>query len=154
MQKPEFAARAKAMVEAREQGLTHREIAARHGISRGRTAQILYKEARKKEWEERREKWEKAREEREKVAPEPVPVEEPPEPVGIDEVEMSARTYNCLKNSNILTFEELARVTEAELLRTPNFGRKSFYELREIVRQLKLPPIGSECRPERKEDNP
>jgi hypothetical protein len=55
----------------------------------------------------------------------------------VDELELSVRTANCLKNEGIVYIGELVQKTEAEMLRTPNFGRKSLNELKEV-----LSPIG------------
>ena len=46
---------------------------------------------------------------------------------------MSVRSYNCLKNANIQTIGDLVQKTEAEMLRTKNFGRKSLNEIKEIL---------------------
>lgn len=54
----------------------------------------------------------------------------------VEEMELSIKTYNCLKNANIRTIEELVRKTEAELLKTKNFGRKSLNEVKEILASL------------------
>ena len=51
----------------------------------------------------------------------------------IEELELSVRSMNCLKNDNIIYIGDLVQKTEAEMLRTPNFGRKSLIELREIL---------------------
>ncbi len=51
----------------------------------------------------------------------------------VDELELSVRSYNCLKNANIQTIADLVQKTEAEMLRTKNFGRKSLNEIREIL---------------------
>ena len=56
----------------------------------------------------------------------------------VDELELSVRSMNCLKNDNIIYVEELVQKTESELLRTPNFGRKSLNELREALKMLGL----------------
>jgi len=79
-------------------------------------------------------------------------VEEPePEPVdralnrmneilnrSVEELELSVRSYNCLKNANIQTIGDLVQKTEAEMLRTKNFGRKSLNEIKEILSGLGL----------------
>ena len=54
----------------------------------------------------------------------------------VDELELSVRSMNCLKNDNIIYVEELVQKTESELLRTPNFGRKSLNELTEALKML------------------
>jgi len=51
----------------------------------------------------------------------------------VDELELSVRSYNCLKNANIQTVADLVQKTEAEMLRTKNFGRKSLNEIKEIL---------------------
>ena len=51
---------------------------------------------------------------------------------------MSVRSYNCLKNANIQTIGDLVQKTEAEMLRTKNFGRKSLNEIKEILSGLGL----------------
>ena len=56
----------------------------------------------------------------------------------VEELELSVRSYNCLKNANIRTIRELVQKTEAEMLRTKNFGRKSLNEIKEILQQMGL----------------
>jgi len=56
----------------------------------------------------------------------------------VEELELSVRSYNCLKNANIQTIGDLVQKTEAEMLRTKNFGRKSLNEIREILGGLGL----------------
>ena len=56
----------------------------------------------------------------------------------VEELELSVRSYNCLKNANIQTIGDLVVRTEAEMLRTKNFGRKSLNEIREILGTLNL----------------
>jgi Bacterial RNA polymerase, alpha chain C terminal domain len=56
----------------------------------------------------------------------------------VDEFELSVRTANCLKNDDIIYIGELVQKTEAEMLRTPNFGRGSLNEIREILVQMGL----------------
>ncbi len=51
----------------------------------------------------------------------------------VDELELSVRSYNCLKNVNIRTLADLVQKTEQEMLRTKNFGRKSLNEIKEII---------------------
>ena len=51
----------------------------------------------------------------------------------VEELELSVRSYNCLKNANIRTIRELVQKTEAEMLKTKNFGRKSLNEIKEIL---------------------
>jgi DNA-directed RNA polymerase subunit alpha len=51
----------------------------------------------------------------------------------VDEMELSVRSYNCLKNANIRTIGELVQKSEAEMLKTKNFGRKSLNEIKEIL---------------------
>ncbi|MFC1491800.1 DNA-directed RNA polymerase subunit alpha [Nitrospinota bacterium] len=70
----------------------------------------------------------------------------------VDELELSVRSYNCLKNARIRSLAELVQRSEAEMLKTRNFGRKSLNEIREILNgmgltfgmdfnQLKLTPL-------------
>jgi DNA-directed RNA polymerase subunit alpha len=54
----------------------------------------------------------------------------------VEELELSVRSYNCLKNANIATIGELIQKTEAEMLKTKNFGRKSLNEIKEILAQM------------------
>jgi DNA-directed RNA polymerase subunit alpha len=56
----------------------------------------------------------------------------------VDEMELSVRSYNCLKNANIGTIGELVQKTEAEMLKTKNFGRKSLNEIKEILGEMGL----------------
>src|SRR5512141_1488350 len=56
----------------------------------------------------------------------------------VEELELSVRSYNCLKNANIQTIGELVQKTEAEMLRTKNFGRKSLNEIKEILANMSL----------------
>ena len=56
----------------------------------------------------------------------------------VEELELSVRSYNCLKNANIQTIGELVQKTEAEMLRTKNFGRKSLNEIKEILSGMGL----------------
>ena len=56
----------------------------------------------------------------------------------VDELELSVRSYNCLKNASIRTIGELVQRTEAEMLKTKNFGRKSLDEIKEILSSMKL----------------
>jgi DNA-directed RNA polymerase subunit alpha len=56
----------------------------------------------------------------------------------VDELELSVRSYNCLKNANIQTIGELVQKTESEMLRTKNFGRKSLNEIKEILGTMGL----------------
>jgi len=56
----------------------------------------------------------------------------------VEELELSVRSYNCLKNANIQTIGDLVQKTEAEMLRTKNFGRKSLNEIKEILSSLSL----------------
>ena len=75
--------------------------------------------------------------------PEEQPEESTPEEVpvvtnehldkSVEELELSFRSYNCLKNADIRTIKELVQRTEPEMLRTKNFGRKSLNEIKEIL---------------------
>ena len=56
----------------------------------------------------------------------------------VEEMELSVRSYNCLKNANIQTLGDLIQKTESEMLRTKNFGRKSLNEIREILTSMNL----------------
>jgi len=56
----------------------------------------------------------------------------------VDELELSVRSMNCLKNDNIVYIGDLVQKTEAEMLRTPNFGRKSLNEIKEVLAQMGL----------------
>ena len=56
----------------------------------------------------------------------------------VEELELSVRSYNCLKNANIQTIGDLVQKTEAEMLRTKNFGRKSLNEIKEILGEFGL----------------
>ncbi|MGH9719929.1 MAG: DNA-directed RNA polymerase subunit alpha, partial [Bryobacteraceae bacterium] len=56
----------------------------------------------------------------------------------VEELELSVRSYNCLKNANIQTIGELVQRSEAEMLRTKNFGRKSLNEIKEILGTMSL----------------
>ncbi len=56
----------------------------------------------------------------------------------VEELELSVRSYNCLKNANIQTIGELVQKSEAEMLKTKNFGRKSLNEIKEILAQMGL----------------
>ena len=63
----------------------------------------------------------------------------------VDEMELSVRSYNCLKNANIRTIGELVQKTEADMLKTKNFGRKSLNEIKEILTEHGPEP-GDEAR--------
>jgi len=56
----------------------------------------------------------------------------------VDELELSVRSANCLKNDNIVYIGDLIQKTEAEMLRTPNFGRKSLNEIKEVLANMAL----------------
>lgn len=56
----------------------------------------------------------------------------------VDELELSVRSYNCLKNAEIRTIRELVQKSEAEMLKTKNFGRKSLNEIKEILSTMGL----------------
>ncbi|MDR0555656.1 MAG: DNA-directed RNA polymerase subunit alpha [Holosporaceae bacterium] len=63
----------------------------------------------------------------------------------VEDLELSVRSMNCLKNDNIVYIRDLVRKTEGEMLRTPNFGRKSLNEIKEVLSQMGLylgMPIG------------
>ena len=68
----------------------------------------------------------------------------------VEELELSVRSYNCLKNADIKTIGELVQKTEAEMLKTKNFGRKSLNELKEILAEMGLSfgmKLGEDGRP-------
>ena len=76
---------------------------------------------------------------------EPQPVEEEDEPPvnenlfrTVDELELSVRSANCLKNANIKYIGELVQRTESEMLKTKNFGRKSLNEIKEMLTEMGL----------------
>jgi len=56
----------------------------------------------------------------------------------VDELELSVRSANCLKNDNIIYIGDLVQRTESDMLRTPNFGRKSLNEIKEVLSQMAL----------------
>ena len=56
----------------------------------------------------------------------------------VDELELSVRSMNCLKNDNIVYIGDLVQKTEPEMLRTPNFGRKSLNEIKEVLNSMSL----------------
>jgi hypothetical protein len=73
----------------------------------------------------------------------------------VDELELSVRTANCLKNDNVVYIGDLVQKSEAEMLRTPNFGRKSLNEIKEVLAQMGL-HLGMEIPgwPPKKSKNP
>jgi DNA-directed RNA polymerase subunit alpha len=56
----------------------------------------------------------------------------------VDELELSVRASNCLKNAQIKTISELVQKTEHEMLKTKNFGRKSLNEIKEVLHSMGL----------------
>ena len=56
----------------------------------------------------------------------------------VDELELSVRSANCLKNDNIIYIGDLVQYSEAEMLRTPNFGRKSLNEIKDVLAGMGL----------------
>jgi len=56
----------------------------------------------------------------------------------IEELELSVRAYNCLKNANIKTLAELCSKTDTDMLKTKNFGRKSLEEIKKVLHELGL----------------
>ena len=56
----------------------------------------------------------------------------------VDELELSVRSMNCLKNDNIIYIGDLVQKSEGEMLRTPNFGRKSLNEIKEVLKMMSL----------------
>ena len=63
----------------------------------------------------------------------------------VEELELSVRSMNCLKNDNIIYIGDLVQKTEPEMLRTPNFGRKSLNEIKEVLNTMSL-YLGIEAR--------
>ncbi len=62
----------------------------------------------------------------------------------VDELELSVRSANCLKNDNIVYIGDLVRKTEHDMMRTPNFGRKSLNEIKEVLAGMGL-ELGMDC---------
>jgi DNA-directed RNA polymerase subunit alpha len=56
----------------------------------------------------------------------------------VDDLELSVRSQNCLKNDNIIYIGDLVIKTEGEMLKTPNFGRKSLNEIKELLSSMNL----------------
>jgi len=56
----------------------------------------------------------------------------------VDELELSVRSYNCLKNADIRTIRDLVQKTEPEMLKTKNFGKKSLMEIKEVLAEMGL----------------
>ncbi len=56
----------------------------------------------------------------------------------MDELELSVRSANCLKNDNIVYIGDLVQRSESDMLRTPNFGRKSLNEIKEVLEVMGL----------------
>lgn len=56
----------------------------------------------------------------------------------VEDLELSVRSMNCLRNDNIVYIGDLVKKTEGEMLRTPNFGRKSLNEIKEVLAQMGL----------------
>jgi DNA-directed RNA polymerase subunit alpha len=56
----------------------------------------------------------------------------------VDELELSVRSANCLKNDNIVYIGDLVQKSESDMLRTPNFGRKSLNEIKEVLTTMGL----------------
>ena len=56
----------------------------------------------------------------------------------VEELELSVRSANCLKNDNIIYIGDLVQKSESEMLRTPNFGRKSLNEIKEVLTNMGL----------------
>jgi DNA-directed RNA polymerase subunit alpha len=56
----------------------------------------------------------------------------------VDELELSVRSYNCLKNADIRTIGDLVTKSEVEMLKTKNFGRKSLNEIKDILAEMGL----------------
>lgn len=68
----------------------------------------------------------------------PIPAQNENLDRSVEELELSVRSYNCLKNANITTIRELVQKTEGEMLKTKNFGRKSLNEIKEILAAMGL----------------
>ena len=75
----------------------------------------------------------------------PASIADPPQPAfnehlekSVEELELSVRSYNCLRNAEIRTIRELVQKTEVEMLKTKNFGRKSLNEIKEILTSMGL----------------
>ena len=64
----------------------------------------------------------------------------------MDELELSVRSANCLKNAGIRTIRDLVQKSEKDMLETKNFGRKSLNEIRDILRPMGL-SLGMELEP-------
>jgi DNA-directed RNA polymerase subunit alpha len=64
----------------------------------------------------------------------------------VDELELSVRSANCLKNAGIRTIRDLVRRSERDMLETKNFGRKSLNEIRDILRPMGL-SLGMQLEP-------
>ena len=71
------------------------------------------------------------------IADEPTPLN-PNLFKSVDELELSVRSANCLQNANIRFIGELVQQTEAEMLKTKNFGRKSLNEIKELLTSMSL----------------
>ena len=82
--------------------------------------------------------FEEAAEVEEAVPEKPAPVYNENLDRSVDELELSVRSYNCLKNANITTIRELVQKSETEMLKTKNFGRKSLNEIKEILTVMGL----------------
>jgi len=68
----------------------------------------------------------------------------------VEELELSVRSYNCLKNADIKTIGQLVQKSEAEMLKTKNFGRKSLNEIKEMLAEMGLSfgmKLGEDGRP-------
>jgi len=72
------------------------------------------------------------------AADRPTPVHNENLDRSVEELELSVRSYNCLKNANITTIRELVQKSEQEMLKTKNFGRKSLNEIKEILTAMGL----------------
>ncbi len=81
---------------------------------------------------------EEIHEQPEPVAPKTVPAHNEHLDKSVDELELSVRSYNCLKNSDIKTIRDLVQKSEAEMLKTKNFGRKSLNEIKDILTGMGL----------------
>jgi DNA-directed RNA polymerase alpha subunit len=125
--KKPFNLRAEKIAKLREDGLTLRQIAALEGISLSRVGQIFVERRARATRAEGRE-LERAR----------LVTGAGYRDVRVDIFELSARARHCLRNDNIGTIDDLVQLSEAELLRIPNFGRKSLNEVKGHLRAIGL----------------
>jgi DNA-directed RNA polymerase alpha subunit len=133
--------RAERIAKLRENGLTLRAIGELEGVSGNRIMQILRQrqyrakrsEAREMEREALKKKLETAQAEHAELA-----VSSPFLSLMVGNLELSVRSANCLRNEYIVTLGDLVQRSEWELLRMPNFGRKSLNEIKEMLGEFGL----------------